>query len=126
MTVEQWPYEPEKRAKRLGLPDASEETFWAWSNKGRGIQHTGKCLGNSCRFYCDKPDAICFKQGILPECSPELKAERKKLDNAAPDLYEALNALYCAFQLDFKTPYSKVQNDALGNACTALAKAEGR
>lgn len=33
MTVEQWPYDPEERAKRLDLLDASEETFQAWARK---------------------------------------------------------------------------------------------
>jgi len=53
----------------------------------------GECLGNSCRFYIEKPDNICFKQGVLPRCSPELKQRRKILDAAAPDLYEALKNL---------------------------------
>ena len=51
------------------------------------------CLGNSCRFYREKPDAICFKQGVLPECSPALKQVRTKLDNTSVEMYEILKAL---------------------------------
>jgi hypothetical protein len=36
----------------------------------------GKCLGNGCKYFAGKPDAICFHAGFLPKCSPELKRER--------------------------------------------------
>ena len=51
------------------------------------------CLGNSCRFYREKPDAICFKQGVFPGCSPRLKQERISLDNASVDMYQALKEI---------------------------------
>ena len=57
-----------------------------------------ECLGETCRFYVMKPDNICFKQGVLPRCSPELKASRRKLNHAAPDLYEALKAAQARLQ----------------------------
>jgi len=53
----------------------------------------GECLGHSCRFYYEKPDNICFKQGVLPRCSPKLKQERRKLDAAAPDMARLLERL---------------------------------
>ena len=36
----------------------------------------GKCLGQACRFFAQKPDSICFHQGVLPKCSPELKRDK--------------------------------------------------
>jgi len=75
------------------------------------------CLGNSCRFYNESPDAICFKQGVLPHCSPELKQRRKSIDNSAVDMYEALKAVKEARDyLEFNQAELKVD--------TALAKAE--
>lgn len=83
----------------------------------------GECLGGSCRFYYEKPDTICFKQGVLPRCSPRLKAKRKKLDEAAPDLYEALKEIK-QFVLDNQFIQSAEQQIIVGKCFLALAKAE--
>jgi len=51
------------------------------------------CLGHSCRFYKDPIDATCFKQGVFPNCSPEWKHARIKLDSAALEMYSFLKDL---------------------------------
>lgn len=38
-----------------------------------------KCLGKACRWFRGKADSRCFFNGVLPECSPKLKAEMKQL-----------------------------------------------
>ena len=82
----------------------------------------GECLGHNCRFYNEKPDAICFKQGVLPRCSPELKEARKKLDKAAPDMYEALK--YIIRELD-KANIIKADSIFMAMPNEVLAKVEG-
>jgi len=86
------------------------------------------CLGNSCRFYNEKPDAICFKQGVLPKCSPELRQTRKKLDTSSPDMYEALEDLVHGFLAasEMAGLSEDLRTKELAAAVKALAKVEGR
>lgn len=91
------------------------------------------CLGDACRWYNQKSDAICFKQGVLPRCSPELKQVRKKLDYSAPNMYEALKILIeeTAFYSDEKCDHDVgicwcSYKGALSQSTQALAKAEGK
>lgn len=55
-----------------------------------------ECLGESCKWFKSKPDATCFKQGVLPRCSPSLKAKKKaqlaKLHRDRPKFNNALEA----------------------------------
>lgn len=32
-----------------------------------------ECLGKGCRWFEGKADSRCFKLGVLPRCSPDLK-----------------------------------------------------
>ncbi len=84
------------------------------------VDTKSECLGHSCRFYYVKPDNTCFFQGVLPRCSPGLKACRRKLDEAAPDMREALEE---ACSDVTRTGYVKVQN--VVKMQQALAKAKG-
>ena len=83
----------------------------------------GYCLGNSCRFYKEKPDAICFKQGVLPRCSPALKQARMKLDDSSPDMHEALKEIVSDLT---DIGDCRVTNHSFNLAQQALAKAEGK
>ena len=93
-----------------------------WEVKRMYIE--GECLGGSCRFYYVQPDMICFKQGVLPRCSPGLKNKRKELDAAAPELLETLKAITY-----FLTNYRIATKDdsdwpILNRMNKAIAKAE--
>lgn len=57
------------------------------------------CLGLGCKYYpAGKDGGLCFHAGFLPKCSPELKAERKKIDFASLDLYEASKEVVKAYK----------------------------
>ncbi len=85
-----------------------------------------QCLGLSCRFYHQRPDMICFKQGVLPRCSPALKAARERLDAAAPKMAEALKDLNYKFRVLAEMAWwSDVRiNEKLEQSTIALAKVD--
>ena len=80
------------------------------------------CLGNSCRFYKEKPDAICFNQGVFPSCSPALKQIRMRLDNTSVEMYEALQ-LYIEHQAGTRGHYCSICHNEIEKA---VAKVEGK
>ena len=90
----------------------------------------GSCLGNSCRFYQGKADATCFHQGVLPRCGPDTKAARKRLDDAAPQMYEALKSLLhlapVTHYLDAASCMEDIHQRRFQVARKSIAKAEGK